>query len=182
MPANLPPRTTVVNRAGDAWNKLVSNSRSHQPIQSDGMLTGHTIHGVIREPEQIMPTYGPPATPGESGIGTQCELLAVSGDTLIVREIDDSGITADTLTIAKPYELRQSITTETIEGVVITYVYDNAWTRAAYISGAFIETQIIIPRYTVGGRLQYIGCDHTGLGITKIDVNIAGRAWARKYV
>lgn len=58
MPANLPPKTTVVNRAGDAWNKLVSNSRSHQPIQSDGMLTGHTIHGVIREPEQVMPTYG----------------------------------------------------------------------------------------------------------------------------
>jgi len=158
-------------------NKLKRAIARRTPLIGIGYKLREGENGYVQE---ILPGAG--GRPGESGIGTQVQLISVAGDTLIVQGFDNSELTGDAIVIAKPYELRQSIASEVIDGITITYVYENAWTRNAYASGTFLEHQIILPRYTAGGLLQYIDCDHTLLtGITRIDVNVAGRAWARKY-
>lgn len=44
MPEIPPSRTTSGSRSGDAFNRVVENARSHQPVSSPGV--GHTVHGI----------------------------------------------------------------------------------------------------------------------------------------
>lgn len=178
-----PPRPvgegTFIRFCQAVWDRVFG--AEGQFISSTTVQVEQTTRGIILH---AAPPGGKKQKPADPGIGTQVELVSVAGDTLIVQKVDDDdNITSTLLVIAKPYELRQSLTSELIDNVTVDYVYDNAWTRQAVIAGVFIETQIIIPRYTVGQQLQYIICDNTGIpGIKAMDVNVAGRAWARKYV
>jgi hypothetical protein len=103
--------------------------------------------------------------------------------------------------IAKPYKLRGSVASATLDGVAVTYTYPNSLVeytaRDMAIAGLFIETQIILPRYLAdplvgkdvilatepeGGTGLMTGAGINAVEITWADVNVDGRAWGRKYV
>lgn len=116
------------------------------------------------------------------------------GDYLRCRTWNESADTeGDTdVYIAKPHELRFSVTEETIDGYTITYSEHSTanQTRLAYYSATHEEDQVIVPRYLTGGdfptiiRAQQVS---GGTGVTVNDValvledcNRGGRAWAVK--
>lgn len=208
MPANLPPRTTVTNRAGDAWNKLIANSRSHQPMASDGMLTGHTVHGTFREPEPSMPAYGaaPVATATSAIYMFKLQSLGTGADANLLRCFTWDGTTTGTTSvyILKPYKLWNHARL-LIDNVDTLYSYgvDFNYRQAAYSNPPFgnvTENQIIVPRYTIpyaahapSGRPAHTGdIIHAGKLATAqtvngrtieyVDLNVDGRAWARQRV
>ena len=57
MPGDLPNRITSGSRSGDAANKVRETLRSHFPLQSPGVRTQHTIHGIHREVDEVAGGY-----------------------------------------------------------------------------------------------------------------------------
>lgn len=68
MPGDLPNRTTVGTRAGDAFNRLRETLRSHAPGQSVGVRTSHTVHGIYREADEVAAGYGAEPAAAVSGM------------------------------------------------------------------------------------------------------------------
>lgn len=122
-----------------------------------------------------------PGGGGRGGTAVQIKvatLLSVGGDTLGVRLQDASIVTA-----YKPYELRQT----TNDGLGLNYTYFNGSERDASQNGLFLESQLILPRYVIGGLIwvakpDYAYSAQTEPDTTYLDLNVGGRAWARKYV
>lgn len=194
MPANIPSRTTVTNRAGDAWNKLIANSRSHEPMQSDGMLTGHTVHGTFREPEPSMPAYGAAPVATETHVEMFLYKSAGTGadaDLLKCRTWDGVVEGSTDVWILKPYKLRK-INAQIVGGSTIVYTWDATYLqRTASIGTSIVEVQTIIPRYIApysgyagdiihAGKLKYPQIVNLQT-IEYVDLNVDGRAWAKSF-
>lgn len=94
----------------------------------------------------------------------------------------EATISDATYVIAKPYTLRKTpfdgIEITYPNGPAITYTYDVTnpqWKRVAD-NGTYQETQVITPNYFVGETIQVVPY---GGGAPYIDINTAGRMWAR---
>jgi len=94
------------------------------------------------------------------------------------------GVGADVY-IAKPAKLRGSVTSETIDGTTISYgTFSGDYTeRTASAAGYTDEVQAIVPRFLVNDVIYAATVDGgTGVGSapTYVDLNVDGRAWAKK--
>jgi hypothetical protein len=70
-------------------------------------------------------------------------------DYVVARTWDGTTLGTTDIKIARPPNLRPSITSETIDGVAITYTWSNGNQRSA-TDGTNTETQKVFPRYTTG--------------------------------
>lgn len=101
-----------------------------------------------------------------------------------------SAFDGGSINVAKPPELRH-VATDTVYGIAVTYTYPTGGTdlndtnsRTAGASGYDTENHKVILPYEEGRQIYFMDTGssvgtETGLsGITHIDLNIAGRAWA----
>jgi len=106
------------------------------------------------------------------------------GDYVVCRTWDGSTEGDTDVAIAKPMKLRNSITSATIDGVGVTYSYGASKVERTATIGAVTEDQVIVPRYLVND-LIFATSSTGGTGVSgqsKIDLNVDGRAWAKKNV
>jgi hypothetical protein len=118
-------------------------------------------------------------------------LKGVYDDYLECRQLNGTTETGPTVKVAKPYNLRKApFHGKTING--ITYTYASAQVRAkTRTSPSATETQAIVPAYLVAGT-NYDGdeiyaCKPSGgtgvkiggVDVVWLDINNAGRAWAK---
>lgn len=117
------------------------------------------------------------------------ELLGDAGDLLICRAFDGAESGSIDFVIAKPWDLRVTpFDGETRDG--ITYTYTTSTSRTAD-DGSESETQVVVPSYVVGDVILAMSgvkgfplrVDLSGDGVTRnvdwVDINAAGRAWAK---
>ncbi|MGN6553247.1 MAG: hypothetical protein ACTHLW_05950 [Verrucomicrobiota bacterium] len=96
--------------------------------------------------------------------------------------------------VAKPYKLRNSIASETIEAVNYTYAYDVSYTERTQSGGGITEAQVVIPYFLpINGTypgdeiratpipstsmIKIPGTPNTMVNVTWLDLNLDGRAW-----
>lgn len=127
-------------------------------------------------------------------------LKSIGANTLTCRTWDGSSEGATDVLVAKPTKLRNAIVTELIDARVITYSYPSNIERVAAATGFPDEQQNIVPRYlgpysyvnaqaqtvTYSGDEIYAAQFSTPIIATPtpvyyLDVNVDGRAWAKKY-
>lgn len=100
---------------------------------------------------------------------------SVAGDYVVCTRDDASG----TVNVAKPYQLRNSITSR--NGV--TYTYTTTQERDG-TDGSNDETQVVTPSYVAGDVIFAVGPVVGGTSVTDalkwVDMNVDGRAWAVK--
>ena len=149
-----------------------------------------------------IPRSAPAATSPPSGGGaTRYRVITNYDDYLACKTWDGSTLGASTVNIAKPPELRHSITSAGIEGVTIGYgyavrTYNLDGQRTASASGYTSQVEIVLPVFQAGtGPESEIWADEPvgGPGIiyandgttplspnpTWMDTNRAGRAWCQ---
>lgn len=112
---------------------------------------------------------------------------SVQGDYVTCRTWDGTTEGGTDIKIAKPPKLRHSVTSESIEGVTISYSYstrsnNNDGQRTASASGAS-QTEIIMPVYITNDvifatkPLRGTGVSVSGTPLEYLDLNVDGRAW-----
>lgn len=103
------------------------------------------------------------------------------GVKLLQAESNDVVEGAPELTIWKPWDLqRQAYDALTLDGV--TYNYVGAQERTSFITET--ETEIVIPRYYVGGRVSanlLVPALPGGFPNRMVDCNRAGRFWSKEF-
>lgn len=134
------------------------------------------------------------ASGGASGTPVkQFKVKSHSHDVIVANEFSGTVTSTIDVNIAKPYKLRfYEITAQTIDGTTISYDGYNTTTQArvAHIGTTVAETQVIVPRYLVDDIIYACKPNDTDVNVTVSaaavpvlwqDVNVDGRAWARKY-
>jgi hypothetical protein len=163
-----------LNQLRDAVNEL-------RPVQAPGILLSATRIGVARQ--SVGGEEGAP-TPGTVN---QFKVQEVLDDTLRCRTWLGTALGTTDITIAKPYKLRRTpfdAQTVVIDADSILYTYQSGTRRTATVVGTTsTEKQVIVPRYLVGDIIYACEVEDTinvtGT-VTQIDLNVDGRAWARK--
>lgn len=105
-----------------------------------------------------------------------------TSDYLVCRAYD-GGTESETDThIAKPPKLRFSTASAVVDGVTVNYSsYSTSDQTRVATAGAVSEIQIIVPRYLTNDLIYAASAAYTGVsGVTLIDMNMDGRAWARR--
>ena len=127
------------------------------------------------------------------------DLTYIYGDYLIANDIDNR-FGGGLFRIAKPWKLRNSITSATIDGTAFTYTYTTPVERSVYVAGpTLLAYQRISPRYVLndfvfatqvagtninGGMLNVadvISGTPGGALVNWLDMNIDARAWADNF-
>ena len=119
-----------------------------------------------------------------SGGVAQYRIKSVQGDYCTCRTWDGTTEGSTDVYVAKPYKLRNSITSATIDGVSVSYSYTSTVARTATISSTD-EDQVIVPRYLSNDLIYAVTSNYTGVSVsgtplTLIDINADGRAWAKE--
>lgn len=119
-----------------------------------------------------------------SGGVSQYRVKSVQGDYCTCRTWDGTTEGSTDVYVAKPYKLRNSITSATIDGVSVSYSYTSTVARTATISSTD-EDQVIVPRYLSNDLIYAVTSNYTGVSVsgtplTLIDINADGRAWAKE--
>jgi hypothetical protein len=174
-------KSAVANELVQALNSLGNMSI----VEADGLKRPRVIYSDGNVVLQIRKTD----TPVEGSITAarvqQYRLKSVQGDYLTCRTWDGSTEGGTDVFIAKNYKLRNSITSQVIDGVTVDYTYTTTVERVAEIATAE-ETQVVVPRYLANDLIYAIASNATGVEdaeenpITLIDINADGRAWAKK--
>lgn len=122
---------------------------------------------------------------GGSGAGSY-RFKSMQGEYIVCRSWDGTTEGGSDVNIAKPFKLRWSAPSVTIDGQSVTYSsYDlTGQKRTATCAGASAY-EAITPRYSVDDVIWADTVDHTlvtvsGTALTLLDTNRDGRAWARK--
>lgn len=124
-----------------------------------------------------------------------CTFVSMGSALITVRPSDGNVDGSDDFQIAKPYKLRFTITSQTIDSVQIDYTYNttgnycyiNQRRTATVHADTPTEDQVIIPRYLVGDPIYYVTGVTTGVlngssvDYGKLDINVDGRAWGKVY-
>lgn len=118
--------------------------------------------------------------PINAGRVKRFRVKSIQGDYITCRTWDGTTEGANDVLIAKPYQLRNSITSRNS----ISYSYTNTTERVAN-DGTDTETQVVVPSYVVDDEIFAIGKAPTGVDdgtdpITWLDLNLDARAWAKK--
>lgn len=154
----------------DEWNDLLARIARLEK-QRGGAASGDAVVGAAVVPF----AYG--ASDGD--VLVCLRLLPVFGGP------DDVG--TENYYIAKPYTHRPSVTSRGSH----SYSYNNDFERVDTI-GAVVETQVLTPAYQTGDIVYAMQCHfHSGVEyappaqatrpLTWIQVNVDGRAWAKKF-
>jgi len=123
-------------------------------------------------------------TPGNVAALLRVRLVSVQANYCTCVRYDGS-FEGETLYIAKPFKLRNSITTETIDSNVITYSYTSTTEREATNTTPDpdeVETQVVTPYYLEDDEL-FCGAVNSGVvgpdsePLKYIDLNLDARAW-----
>jgi hypothetical protein len=183
----IPNRSIRSTPGADAWNKAREQIRSHEPLQSPGVLTGHSIHGVTREVEPSTPPYGSPS-PGRL---QTYRVKSKIDDVLICRTWDGTTEGTTDVPIAVNRNSRQ-LTTETINGVTYTYSAYTDLGDAINFSrrsnnGSTNETQIVTPMWYVNCEIDVIGTNYSGVSYDDTIneaydlklIEVSARCWAK---
>lgn len=193
-----PKRQPEVGPFADIWkaiNRLLDYTVAIRPIGSQSARVRQTSYGSI-----ITTTEGgESATQPASGTLQQYIVTAVDADHLECRLYSNGSASGDTVNIAKPHELRQTVWhnqtiqfTHEFTGRVyqITFAAVGTSGRTATLKNAAgvpisAEQQVVIPRYIPGVTVILAMESEQGLGIsspsgiTKCDVNAGSRTWVR---
>jgi hypothetical protein len=171
---NLPNPTTNDNRASAWMRRLQQGVRANQLTSSGRVKVRRGTLGLSLD------------VPGSGGPISTWRFKEMSTDYIICRSWDGTTEGSTDVKIAKAPELRFSITSEVIDGDTVNYDgYDlDAQTRNAS-DGTTTETQVIVPRYLpdvtiiFACRANSLGKDDDDNPIGLLDLNVAGRAWAK---
>lgn len=120
----------------------------------------------------------PSTAPKDSSSPIQAFLISttVNGDYWVCTAV----VGGATVNVAKPYKLRNSITSATIDGNAWTYAYTNTVERTA-TSGSYSEYQRISPRVLANDLIFAANIGATATGVTSVlwqDLNVNGCAWS----
>lgn len=182
LPGNLTGNNPLVN-----WLNRIKAAVHARTLQEGlGYKIRRSPSGVTL---QILPGGGRAAQPASP---IQRYLITLRrGDYYHARTWDGDTAGSETIYIAKPAKLRQSINAELIGGNLITYTYNSDTSRTATFS-TFFENQIVIPWYLTGDQIFAIkpiggtgvvtaAPDTVGQTIEWLDLNIDARAWALAF-
>ena len=142
---------------------------------ADGTVSSTMVRPVITNKNATLTlpidlTNLTPGTPGSGGGGSLTELTFVSdgGDYIVCNP--------GAVHIQKPYKLRTSIASETINGVTYSYAYAaqavggvTMWYQRTVTYSGLTEVQQVLPFYLAGDKIYAVGTQ---------DVNADGRAWS----
>lgn len=189
---NPPGEPTGTSREANWLRRFRAFAVSCRLLPGVGYKLRHSTSGTILEIE--------PAR-GGGGTTTSAQLYKITNvkrEYLVCRTWDGTTDGTTDIYIAKPFKLRETLTGETIDNIAVAYSYSSSGfdtylirTARATISGQVTsEKQIVVPRYLVGDKIYAMPCsaavitasDGLSIGtITLIDINVDGRAWARRY-
>lgn len=153
--------------------------RLQQPVDAIRALVG-----IVRPPQQVRERSA--AVPPVVAL---FRIESVAADHLVCRRWDDlAGAGAEDVLVAKSYLLRRTpFDGKTRDG--ITYTYTTDIEREA-TEGADSETQVVVPLYVAGDVIaaaspvsgHFLQPTVAGLPTTVpwLDLNLDGRAWAKK--
>ena len=185
------PKPVLGRTAEAGWlNKLLNFVKSSQILPGRGYKINRKLNGTTLEIEE--------AKGKASSSISQYVIKSVEGDSITCRtvSIDTNGVRtegADDELVAKNWELRNSITSETIDGGVILYTYPPAgnYVKRVADDGSATENQVVVPRYLVDSIIYVATVDGTGVyqiddltleetEIKLLDINADGRAWTQE--
>lgn len=185
---DFPSEPNFTSPMGNWLRKLLRACIASRIKQGRGYSVKTSPLGTILEIE---------ASSGGGGSGSSIidayKLVTMAANHITCRPYTDTGDATTPVPIAKPYYLRYSRSQVTVDTITINYTYDaidspNAQRVAS--SGFATQKEIIIPRYKVGDIIYAVRFPE-GLSATDdlalesnthlLDLNVDGRAWARKY-
>ena len=131
---------------------------------------------------------------GSNTIGSSAQRMRVNnvyGDYLLCKTYDGTNEGTDILKVAKPVELRHSLSSQVIAGNTVSYTYSpdaNIWDGARTAScGTVKQIEIVIPVYQTGTNsdceiwadspIGGTGAQSASVDLTWLDTNRAARAW-----
>jgi hypothetical protein len=133
-------------------------------------------HGGAESPRQV---------PGRWPVGliVQANVVEQGGDWIKVLTWDGATEGTTEIVVAKPYLLRRSITSW--NGISYTYTSDSERTATKSPDS---ETQVIVPAYVADDILYIVRVSQFGTDVDDpdgnpvywLDLNVDGRAWAKK--
>jgi hypothetical protein len=167
-------------------NRVLRAIRRRTLISGVGYKLRQSESGVALE---ILPGSG-----GGARITTY-RIVSVESDHYVCHSWNETTLEeGDTdILVARPWEHRNSILSETIAGTAYTYTYTPGITTERIANdGSSTETQVIVPYLLTTGDNPTVICAmaaNTGVvvldeeteeetAVTLLDINIAGRAWA----
>jgi hypothetical protein len=171
-----------------SWlNKLLRFVVSLRLQPGRGYKVRHTTSGTILDIEGLGGSVGPQLKV------KQFRVTDIKGDYLVCREWNGTTEGGTDINIAKPYKLRNSITSEKIDGLTINYSYAPSFvSRTASATGYTSETHIVNPPWLkknvadgFGGDIVYAVKSDNGTGVAVGGVAVEyvavddGRAWAK---
>lgn len=143
-------------------------------LSSSTIGASYRSNGIVLDAKQ---------TPGGSGANAQLFTIAnvatdIHGDYYDCTPIGGGA----TVKVAKPFKLRNSITTETIDGVAYAYTYSSPVARTS-VGNGISESQVIIPRFLNGDFILALNIGSSNAKVTGqptislFDISNDGRAW-----
>jgi hypothetical protein len=111
----------------------------------------------------------------------RCTVTAINADTLTCNVIANGKVVAESITVAKPCHLRQSLWDGVTAGT-ITYTYTSSQEREADLGSSTTEDQAVSPLYTTTGPCPVIYAAWVGnsTGVANVgwlDLNNDARQW-----
>jgi len=157
---------------------LLWAAKSKQILQGRGYRIRETPDGTFLE---LIPGGG------SGAIVSMYKFVSMDSEHIVCHTWDGETEGTDPVRIAKPWNLRHSIVSQTIDGVAVTFsAYStSAQTRLA-TSGGESETQVMVPRYLTTSRIWAVtaptdvdlGTEEEPDVLTLLDLNIDGRAYS----
>jgi hypothetical protein len=134
------------------------------------------------------------STAPEVGVVAQMfAITALSGDYLTCREWDGETLGDEDIYVAKPIRCRTSNTTETVDGIALTYTYDDEDPSNVRLASDGTNTQweVCYPRYVIRNDDEIYSviwatrsANGTGVEIEGVPVEwveLSARIWLRRY-
>lgn len=120
---------------------------------------------------------------GGGGTVTLYTLISINmaGNYLVCRPDGGAGDGSDDIKVALQPELRNTISSQTIDGETWTYSYDDQRRTASYSD--LVENQVITPRFLAGDIVPVTRCLNTGVTVSGTEltyISITGREWAKE--
>lgn len=170
--------------ASNGWAGFPIPDETHIPI---GYVDTETKSaGKVAIVRQLLRTDVVSVGGGGAGLAL-AKFISNHDDYIILRPIGEVTDEHD-FKVAKPYKLRFSISSASIDGITISYSsYNTSLQRRTASAGSVSITQAIVPRYLAEDLIFYavaptgvadadiVGFPDIGL----IDINADGRAWAK---
>lgn len=184
--SNQVPQLPVGKDPITVWYNKVSNAiPSNRMASGPGYRIQQTSRGTILRMEPV-----------ESG-GNECQRMqvqSVQGDYITCKTYNGVTTGSTVIYVAKPVELRHSVTNEQIGTIAVTYTNyatasNGACTRTAAASGYDNQSEMVLPTYHTGSTsLSEIiadepnggtGVTNAGKPLTYMDTNRDARAWCQ---